>query len=142
MHHYKSSKTLALPKKSVSKTIIAIAVAACITPLSIYAQTLPNGADETDIDRIVVTSRKRSEAMNDVPISINVVSEDLIDNLGAADFSDLLGVVPSLTAYENGPGRTRLSMRGIANGGGNDNDTQNQETVGIYLDEIPFLWVA
>jgi iron complex outermembrane receptor protein len=137
MDHYKSSKSFTLLHKTVSKTIIALAVASSIAPLSVYAQTSPSSANKTEIDRIVVTSRKRSEAMNDVPISINVVTEDLIDNLGAADFSDLLGVVPSLTAYQNGPGRTRLSMRGIANGGGNDNDTQNQETVGVYLDEIP-----
>ena len=137
MHQYTSPKTFTLARKSFSKTIVAIAVAASMAPSLVNAQTSPKGVDKTAIERIVVTSRKRSEAMNDVPISINVVTEDLIDNLGAADFSDLLGVVPSLTAYENGPGRTRLSMRGIANGGGNDNDTQNQETVGIYLDEIP-----
>ncbi|GHF25861.1 TonB-dependent receptor [Kordiimonas sediminis] len=88
-------------------------------------------------EEIVVTARKRAESMYDVPISINVVSSDLINKLGAQDFTDLLGSVPSLTAYQNGPGRTRLTIRGVANGGGNDNDTQNQETVGIYLDEIP-----
>lgn len=96
-------------------------------------------ADEENVsfDEIVVTARKRSETMSDIPMSINVVSEDLIEKLGATNYTDLLGSVPSLTAYQNGPGRTRLSIRGIANGGGNDNDTQNQETVGIYLDEIP-----
>ncbi|GAB2680639.1 TonB-dependent receptor [Aliiglaciecola aliphaticivorans] len=105
--------------------------------MSLYAQSNESGASNAEVERVVVTSRKRSEDMNDVPISINVVTDELIDNLGAADFTDLLGVVPSLTSYQNGPGRTRLSIRGVANGGGNDNDTQNQETVGIYMDEIP-----
>ncbi|MDG1904724.1 MAG: TonB-dependent receptor [Arenicella sp.] len=85
----------------------------------------------------MVTARKRSETLLDVPISLAVVSAADIQKIGAQDFTDLLRSVPSLTAYQNGPGRTRLSIRGIANGGGNDNDTQNQETVGIYLDEIP-----
>lgn len=122
-----------------SKTPIALLVASVIGSTTIYAQenTSPAVEEGTPYERVIVTSRKRSESMNDVPISINVVSEDLINNLGASDFTDLLGVVPSLTAYQNGPGRTRLSIRGVANGGGNDNDTQNQETVGIYLDEIP-----
>ncbi|MBU2878118.1 TonB-dependent receptor [Aliiglaciecola lipolytica] len=105
--------------------------------MSLYAQSNATGANDAEVERVLVTSRKRSEDMNDVPISINVVTDELIDNLGAADFTDLLGVVPSLTSYQNGPGRTRLSIRGVANGGGNDNDTQNQETVGIYMDEIP-----
>ena len=93
--------------------------------------------DGTGFEEIIVTSRKRAESMYDVPISINVVSEGMIENMGATDFTDLLRSVPSLTAYQNGPGRTRIFIRGIANGGGNDNDTQNQETVSIYLDEIP-----
>ena len=121
------------------KTRIALFVATIIGSSAIQAQesASPGVAEQVEYERVVVTSRKRSESMNDVPISINVVSEDLINNLGASDFTDLIGVVPSLTAYQNGPGRTRLSIRGVANGGGNDNDTQNQETVGIYLDEIP-----
>ena len=102
-------------------------------------QELPSGGDSEDmkLDEVVVTGRKRTESMYDVPMSINVVSEDLIDKLGAQDFTDLMGTVPGLNAYQNGPGRTRLSIRGIANGEANDNETQNHETVSIYLDEIP-----
>ncbi len=124
------------------KTLLALLVTSTLSSSYAFAQNANQSANEPSadgekIERIMVTSRKRSESMNDVPISINVVNEELINNLGAQDFTDLLGVVPSLTAYQNGPGRTRLSIRGVANGAGNDNDTQNQETVGIYLDEIP-----
>ena len=104
------------------------------------ASTAAAGAETARIDEIVVTARKRAESMYDVPISINVVSADAIDKLGAHDFTDLINSVPSLGAYQNGPGRTRLSIRGInstSSSNGNDNDTQNQETVSIYMDEIP-----
>ncbi|MEH6713531.1 MAG: Plug domain-containing protein, partial [Paraglaciecola polaris] len=133
-HTYKTRNALAF-----TPSRIALLVASVIGSTTLEAQetNAPAVEESTQYERVIVTSRKRSESMNDVPISINVVSEDLINNLGASDFTDLLGVVPSLTAYQNGPGRTRLSIRGVANGGGNDNDTQNQETVGIYLDEIP-----
>lgn len=116
-----------------------------LVPLLATGAAMPLAAQEAAIDaaenpvfeEVVVTARKRSESMYDIPVSINVVSETAIQNMGAQDYTDLLGTIPSLTAYQNGPGRTRLSIRGVANGGGNDNDTQNQETVGIYLDEIP-----
>jgi len=111
-------------------------VSATLVP-SVSSAVVAVDAETEAYDEIVVTSRKRSETMGDIPMSINVVSEGLIENLGATDFTDLLGSVPSLTAYQNGPGRTRLSIRGVTNGGGNDNSTQNHETVGIYLDEIP-----
>ena len=97
----------------------------------------PSFAQESVVDELVVTARKRTESVMDVPMSINVVGEQAMQKLGAESYTNLLGSVPSLTAYQNGPGRTRLSIRGITNGGGNDNDTQNQETVGIYIDEIP-----
>ncbi len=124
---------------SVSKCLFGLSVIALISvdASRALAQDNESAAKPKLLDEIIVTSRKRSETMLDVPISISVVSQDTIAQLGAENFTDLLSTVPSLTAYQNGPGRTRLSMRGIANGGGNDNDTQNQETVGIYMDEVP-----
>ena len=107
-----------------------------VSPMLAQEAGSENGAG-LSLEEVLVTARKRSESMYDVPISINVVSEEMIEKIGAQDFTDLLGQVPSLTAYQNGPGRTRIFIRGVANGGGNDNDTQNQETVAIYLDEIP-----
>ena len=93
-------------KKWVETTALTtvMLVGALSNPVSAIA------ADEEvsgSFDEIVVTARKKSESMYDVPISINVVPEDLIEDLGAADFTDLLRNVPSLTAYQNGPGRTR-----------------------------------
>jgi len=113
-----------------------------LSPLGTFAQddvdqAGSENAAEGGLEEVIVTARKRSESMFDVPISITVVDQELIQNLGAQDFTDLVPSVPSLNAYQNGPGRTRLYIRGIANGAGNDNDTQNGETVAIYLDEIP-----
>ncbi|MDF2901330.1 MAG: TonB-dependent receptor, partial [Phenylobacterium sp.] len=122
-------------KTSNKARLLAASVLVSATALSAapaYAQ-----AGGATVDELVVTARKRTESVLDVPMSINVVGEQAMKNMGAETYTDLLGSVPSLTAYQNGPGRTRLSIRGINNGGGNDNDTQNQETVGIYIDEIP-----
>ncbi len=108
-------------------------------PVTVIAQEAET-ADESDrqsLEEVIVTAQKRSQSMFEVPISITVMSEEYIENLGAQDFTALIPSVPSLNSYQNGPGRTRLYIRGIANGAGNDNDTQNQETVSIYLDEVP-----
>lgn len=123
-----------------SKWLNSTAIIGCMLTSGVsmpIAFAAAQDAETAVFNEIIVTSRKRSETVSDVPISINVVSEQLIERLGASNYTDLLRSVPSLTAYQNGPGRTRLAIRGVANGGGNDNDTQNQETVGIYLDEIP-----
>lgn len=121
---------------STKTRLLAASVLISATALT-AAPSFAQSANGAIVDELVVTARKRTESVLDVPMSINVVGEQAMQNMGAESYTNLLGSVPSLTAYQNGPGRTRLSIRGVTNGGGNDNDTQNQETVGIYIDEIP-----
>lgn len=104
--HRLSHPDKTLSNIALSKTSIALLVASVVGSPTVMAQqnSSPEVDESSQYERVIVTSRKRSESMNDVPISINVVSEGLINNLGASDFTDLLGVVPSLTAYQNGPG--------------------------------------
>ena len=121
--------------KVLAGSVLGLAV--FVVPATALAQTTGEAAESNALEEVTVTARKRTESMFDVPLSISVMSEEFIENLGAQDFTHLVPSVPSLNAYQNGPGRTRLYIRGIANGAGNDNDTQNGETVSIYLDEIP-----
>lgn len=114
-----------------------LSLAVLVAPATVLAQAAEEAEESNALEEVTVTARKRTESMFDVPLSISVMSEEFIENLGAQDFTQLVPSVPSLNAYQNGPGRTRLYIRGIANGAGNDNDTQNGETVSIYLDEIP-----
>lgn len=114
-----------------------LSLAVFVAPATVLAQAAEEAEESNALEEVTVTARKRTESMFDVPLSISVMSEEFIENLGAQDFTQLVPSVPSLNAYQNGPGRTRLYIRGIANGAGNDNDTQNGETVSIYLDEIP-----
>lgn len=114
-----------------------LGLAVFFVPVTALAQAAGEVDESNALEEVTVTARKRTESMFDVPLSISVMSEEFIENLGAQDFTQLVPSVPSLNAYQNGPGRTRLYIRGIANGAGNDNDTQNGETVSIYLDEIP-----
>lgn len=121
--------------KVLAGSVLGLAV--FVVPATILAQAAGEADESNALEEVTVTARKRTESMFDVPLSISVMSEEFIENLGAQDFTQLVPSVPSLNAYQNGPGRTRLYIRGIANGAGNDNDTQNGETVSIYLDEIP-----
>jgi iron complex outermembrane receptor protein len=97
-----------------------------------HAQAKPSDAD---LSEVVVTAQKRAQSLQDVPISINVVDSHAIQNLGAQSFTDLLSNVPSLTAYQNGAGRSQLIIRGVTSNGIGEDEPQTQETVGLYLDE-------
>lgn len=114
---------------STKTRLLAASVLISATALTAAPSYAQSARDSAVVDELVVTARKRTESVLDVPMSINVVGEQAMQNMGAESYTALLGSVPSLTAYQNGPGRTRLSIRGVTNGGGNDNDTQNQEGV-------------
>ncbi|WP_395945896.1 TonB-dependent receptor [Brevundimonas sp.] len=82
------------------------------------AQTAPAAAPSADaVGDIVVTARKRSERLRDVPATVNVYSSETLEQLGATNIEDTVGVTPGLAVTGNGlsPGRDfrQLVIRGV-----------------------------
>ncbi|GHD25323.1 TonB-dependent receptor [Halioglobus pacificus] len=88
------------------------------------------------LEEVVVTAQKRSANLQDVPISISVLSQDSLDNLNISDFGDYVQQIPSLSFTQRRPGEASLFMRGISEGG-NGNQSLQGPSVAIYLDEQP-----
>lgn len=92
----------------------------------------PQAADNPDND-IIVTAQKRSERLQDVPISITVVTPALLASTGSRNLNELSGAVPGVQFNGNGGGgRTYLSLRGTTGSALNTGD----EPVAIYVDDI------
>lgn len=84
---------------------------------------------------VVVTARKFSERLVDVPIAIAVFSNDDLTRRGASNIADVLQTVPGVTATGRGSGQSAITIRGISTTlGGNAN--------GYYLDDLPFTGVT
>jgi len=93
--------------------------------------------DDSQLDEVVVTARKREENLRDVPVSIGVLDGAAIDNLRVQDMEDITRILPgvSFAAHQNGPagqGQDNITIRGISSTVGNP-------TVGIYIDEVPLV---
>ncbi|MDG1215324.1 MAG: TonB-dependent receptor [Luminiphilus sp.] len=88
------------------------------------------------IEEIIVTSRKRSETLQDVPIAVNVLSKDLIDSLRITDIQSLASAVPGLQIADQtgGTGGGLVALRGVANG---DNGVLIDQAVAINIDGAP-----
>ena len=71
------------------------------------------------IEEITVTARKKSENLQDVPISVSVVTSDMLDRMGIKDLQDITKLDPSLV-FDRGfaPDDIRVVVRGIDNGRG------------------------
>jgi outer membrane receptor protein involved in Fe transport len=105
---------------------------------SVIAATivLPAYADEGVLEEVIVTATKRAESLQDIPLSVQVLSERMLDNLGVKGFEDFIQYMPTVSYTTNGPGYGTLYMRGIASGGDGVH-SGSMPSVGFYLDEQP-----
>ena len=104
-------------------------VAAAVAAMSASAQTEPQGS--TQLNRVEVTSSKRTQFLVDVPYSVSVIGGSEISDRGVTDIQQMQSVVPSLFINQNAPGASRIQMRGLSQGVG-----YGAALVGTYLDEI------
>lgn len=86
----------------------------------------PRAETPEEAQDIVITARKRSETILEVPASVAVVDSQAIDRLGITNFQDLQFVVPNVTilSTSNIAGRTQVTIRGIP------------DRAGIYVDDV------
>ncbi len=87
------------------------------------------------LEQIVVTSRRRSEALQDVPIPISVVGGAQIEQSGAFNVTRLKELIPSVQMYTSNPRNTGINIRGIGSPFGLTNDGLDPG-VGYYVDGV------
>ena len=92
------------------------------------------------VNTIVVTAQRRSEDLQDVPVAVNAIGSEELEQLNINTFDDYLEELPSVTAGGSGPGQSTIYIRGLAS------TTPNLTTAGVaglapnvsmYLDEQP-----
>jgi outer membrane receptor protein involved in Fe transport len=81
------------------------------------------------MEEIVVTAQKRRESLQDVPMSISVLTAETIEQRSLVSLSDFMRNVPGVTYSEFSPGNNSIVIRGI--GGEGDRSTS------LYLGEMP-----
>jgi iron complex outermembrane receptor protein len=107
-----------------------------------HAAFAADAADEDQptagISEVVVTAQRRSESIQDVPITVQAITGEQMKQLGVVSFNDLMKYTPNVTFSGNGPGTGNIFLRGL---GGSGSGNQSQSTtapfpnVGLYLDD-------
>lgn len=87
------------------------------------------------LDQIVVTSRRRAEVLQDVPIPITVIGGQTAENAGAFNVNRLKELVPSVQLYASNARNTTLNIRGLGSTFGLTNDGIDPG-VGFYVDGV------
>ena len=66
------------------------------------------------LEEVVVTARKRSENLQEVPIAITAFGEDTIERAGIERADDYISLIPNITLVDSANiGDTQVSIRGI-----------------------------
>src|ERR1700675_4194568 len=74
-------------------------------------------ADSGMLEEVVVTAQKRVEDLQKVPISLQVLGGEKLEQLQVASFDDYAKFLPSVSFQSTGPGQAQLFFRGISSGG-------------------------
>ncbi len=119
------------------RNILAIALFSAIASLAapVAAQEPADAEEETrTLATLTVTAQKREEALQDVPISVTVLDEQLIQDTGVRDIKDMQILVPGLTVTSTqSEAITTARIRGIGTVGDN---VGLESSVGIVIDGV------
>lgn len=91
--------------------------------------------NSTQLGGVVVTSRRREESVQDVPIAISVISGIKAEEAGAFNVNRLKELVPSVQLYSSNPRNTGINIRGLGSPFGLTNDGLDPG-VGFYVDGV------
>lgn len=97
--------------------------------------------DSNILEEVVVTAQKRTEDLQKVPISIQVLGGAKLEELQVKSFDDFAKFLPSVSFQSFGPGQAQLYFRGIASGG-DGLHAGSLSATGLYLDETPVTTIG
>ena len=119
-----------MKKKLLSQSISAVVATALGASVAHAAQ----------LEEVVVTATKRSESAQDIPMTIQTLGEETLDNLGIGNFKDYIRYLAGVTSGGRGPGRNEVFIRGVSAGKGGlkiAGAVGLEPNVAMYLDEAP-----
>jgi outer membrane receptor protein involved in Fe transport len=131
---------MGVARASVASESTGVGVAGANSALDAAA---PAGATQTSdaevLQEVVVTAQKRTEKLQDVPLSITVLPGSELDTAPAFGMSELLSRVPGVSMTISGQGGfTVLGVRGVTPAAAN---FEGPPSTGFYLDSVPFSLV-
>jgi outer membrane receptor protein involved in Fe transport len=116
--------------QGLNKLVQFIAISAClIIPATGLSQE--SGADDVALEEIIVTARKRTQSLSNVPIAISAIGQSQIEDFGYTNLESWFRTMPSVSLVDGGAQRKQVVIRGIAI----DHSVRADSLSSIYLDE-------
>jgi len=92
-----------------------------------------DGAGAPALEEIVVTAQKREQSLQDVPLSISVVTARQLQENHIRDFADVAVLTPGFVSAPNYVGIRNSSIRGVSN---NAFGFSEDSAIGVYVNGV------
>lgn len=117
-------------------TAAASSLATAYHPVSAQETTQELLNEKNLLEEIIVTARKRSESLQDIPVAVSAVTSDDIEKRGIVALADLSDSTPGLVISDNFSGKTdrtvqTFTLRGFSPSSGAD------PTASMFIDGVP-----
>src|SRR6202047_1123343 len=120
---------------------ISYAVAAILGGSSSAAYAAEQAAGSTEagppiLEEITVTAQRRTKNMQDVPISMQALTAQTLQQLNVSTLDDYIKYLPNVTTANNGPGQNEVFMRGLSAG---SQPSQGSASTGLWPNVAIYL---
>jgi outer membrane receptor protein involved in Fe transport len=117
----------------------AVALAAALPAVAQTAGSREEAVQATSVGEVIVTATRRSERLQDVPLSITAYSQEQLTAKGVVGYEGLAQETPGVVLNRASANFNNFTARGIATNGYGAN---LQSTVAVYIDELPISTIG
>src|ERR1700742_468357 len=123
------------------KSKVSYAVAAILSGTAFAATAAEQPAEDTDsgaigLAEVTVTATRRSENIQNVPISMQAMTSETLQQLNISTLDDYIKFLPNVTTANNGPGQNEVFMRGLSAG---SQPSQGSASTGLWPNVAIYL---
>src|SRR6202049_4645612 len=120
---------------------ISYAIAAILGGASVGASAAEPASDTASagpegLAEITVTAQRRTQNIQDVPISMQALTAQTLQQLNVSTLDDYIKYLPNVTTANNGPGQNEVFMRGLSAG---SQPSQGSASTGLWPNVAIYL---
>ncbi len=134
-HEPQSSKPVC-PPSSFSRLLISTVLSSFFVGGAFVTTAM---AQQAEIEEIIVTAQRREQNLQDISISVSVLTGEQMDNLRIEQPSDIAAFTPGMYVSTGINGDPIFALRGI---GMNNNESNQNPAVTPYIDQVPLPSIA
>jgi iron complex outermembrane receptor protein len=126
--------------QAIQRVLLASTALVALAASGVAQAQTAGGDPSVQLEEIIVTSTKRAERLQDVPVSVTALTQDVLDRNNVRELGDVVKLSPAISIdYGSQPGNFSIKMRGI---GTFSNGIAVESDVAVVIDDVPIGFQA